>query len=79
MDIKQHTLSMHKLHTVYVSVCVCLFKSMTQPSKYQLPSGLYSLPKPQLGEHVKQKRPLGPTGVGFLPLESITQAQIDEE
>lgn len=41
--------------------------------------GLYSSLKPQLGEHVKQKQSLGPTGVGFLPLESITQAQIDEE
>lgn len=75
MDIEKHILPMHTLQYM----CMGAFKSMTQPSKHQLLSGLYSLPKPQLGEHVRQKRPLGPTGVGFLPLESITQAQIDGE
>lgn len=82
MDINRRTLSMHThMHRecVRVRVRVCVFKSMTQPCKHQLLSGLYALPKPQLGEHVKLKRPLGPTGVGFLPLESITQVQIDGE
>ncbi len=64
---------------VCVCACVCVFKSMTQPCKHQLLSGLYALPKPQLGELAEQKRPLGPTGVGFLPLESISQVQIDGE
>lgn len=54
-------------------------KAWLNPVNISSRQGLYSVLKPQLGEHVKQKRPLGPTGVGILPLESITQAQIDEE
>lgn len=38
------------MHTLQY-MCMGAFKSMTQPSKHQLLSGLYSLPKPQLGEH----------------------------
>ena len=77
MDIKRHILSTH----IHSGICMymCVLKSMTQPCKHQLLSGLYALLKPQLGDHVKQKRPLGPTGVGYLPSESITQGQIDSE
>lgn len=75
MGTKRRTLAMHTHQYMYV----CVFKSMTQPCKHQLLSGLYALPKPQLGDHLKQKLPLGPTGVGFLSLESITQVQIDGE
>ena len=63
----------------YKPVYVCVFNSMTQACKHQLLSGLCALPKPQLGDHERQERPQGPTGVGFLPLESISQVQIDGE
>lgn len=61
----------------YMPMCVCL-KAWLSPVNISSCQD-FTLPKPQLGEHVKQKRPLGPTGVGFLPLESITQVQIDGE
>ena len=56
-----------------------VFWSMTQPCKHRLLSGVYALPRPQLGHHVKQKRALGLAGDGFLPLEPITQVLIDRE